>query len=133
MRRSGTLCARCEAVAIMGITIDHERQLVSWPGGKAETLTRSQLVILRALAIKPCTNDQLINATWGDDIDGGPEDAIGAIKVRDPTPSIARPRSQPPRPTRHASRRPAIPGGTASTPSRALPHHVAPLAAYPSK
>ena len=77
------VCPRCEANWSASLRVDHDRNCVSWDGGEVK-LRPYQAQMLRALVDGCCRvvrRSRLVDAIWGDKVDGGPENANGAVNV----------------------------------------------------
>jgi DNA-binding response OmpR family regulator len=73
----GSLCS------VDGLRIDPDRKQAQWPGGQVQLrLTEAKLLSsLAGAAGRVVRLDALIDAVWGDDVDGGPDNARKSVYV----------------------------------------------------
>jgi DNA-binding response OmpR family regulator len=78
------VCPHCEAAWNReGLRVDTARKSAVWSGGRV-TLTPAQSRIMASLATsagRVVRREALIDAVWGDDEDGGPDDARKSVYV----------------------------------------------------
>src|SRR5262245_15041198 len=78
------VCPHCKASwNDKGVRVDAARKCVAWPGGEAR-LTRLESRLMAQLASangNVVHRERLVDAAWGHDEDGGPDNALRAIYV----------------------------------------------------
>lgn len=71
------VCPRCEAVWAEGIHVDGA--LVEWSGGSLRIDRRKSRILATLLKRRVVSVNRLVDEVYGDDPDGGPDDAVGAL------------------------------------------------------